>query len=201
MFERQACAPGSALKRVSTPWAAMRSSWTTPALPWASGKLLPMWRASRALGDLIVFAHLCARHHHGDGGQRARAGDHALSDSSTMPGAGRFHDPRRALRYGGGPQLHPMSATGNNVCHSLMLTGAQTRHQRDGRDSSRLLTRYRNRHPGREIAEQNRCEVRLLQDSAGIGGRSRRGLHRRVRQHGLRARVDQGAAPISGHSR
>ena len=61
----------------------------------------------RALGGCHRAAHLRARHHHRDGRQRARAGDqraHRLR--ASLPGAGRLHDARGALRLPRGSQLH-----------------------------------------------------------------------------------------------
>ncbi len=85
---------------------------------------------------------------------------------------------------------------GNNVCHSLMLTGAQL-------GANVTVATPRGYSPdieivtiAREIAQTNHCELRLTAGSAGGRRRRRRRLHRRVREHGLRARVDQARAHL-----
>jgi ornithine carbamoyltransferase len=85
---------------------------------------------------------------------------------------------------------------GNNVCHSLMLTGAQlganvtVATPRGYSPDIEIVTQ------AREIAEANGCELRLLQDPQARRRRRRRHLHRCVRQHGLRARVHQARAHL-----
>ena len=89
---------------------------------------------------------------------------------------------------------------GNNVCHSLMLTGAQMGANvtiatpRGYSPDIEIVTK------AREIAEANGCEVRLLQDPQARRRRRRCGLHRRVRQHGLRARIHQARADLQAVS-
>ena len=85
---------------------------------------------------------------------------------------------------------------GNNVCHSLMLTGAQlganvtVATPRGYSPDIEIVTK------AREIARGQRLRTAPAAGSAGRRRRRRRGLHRRVRQHGLRARVDQARADL-----
>ena len=85
---------------------------------------------------------------------------------------------------------------GNNVCHSLMLTGAQL-------GANVTVATPRGYSPdieivtiAREIAEAN--QLRTASAAGSAGGRRRRGrnLHRCMRQHGLRARVDEARAHL-----
>ena len=85
---------------------------------------------------------------------------------------------------------------GNNVCHSMMLTGAQlganvtVATPRGYSPDIEIVTK------AREIAAVNGCEIRLTAGSAGRRRGRRRGLHRRVREHGLRARIRQARAHL-----
>ena len=85
---------------------------------------------------------------------------------------------------------------GNNVCHSLMLTGAQLGRQRHRGHAARLLARHRNRHHGARDGRGQRLRNPPAAGSAGRRRRRRRGLHRCVRQHGLGARIDQTRAHL-----
>ena len=85
---------------------------------------------------------------------------------------------------------------GNNVCHSLMLAGAQL-------GANVTVATPRGYSPdieivtiAREIAEAQWLRGSLDSGSAGRGGRRGCGLYRCVRQHGLRARVHQARADL-----
>ena len=90
---------------------------------------------------------------------------------------------------------------GNNVCHSLMLTGAQlganvtVATPRGYSPDIEIVTK------AREIAEAER--LRAEADAGSAGGCRERGcgLHRCVREHGHGARVDASARRSSGLSR
>ena len=85
---------------------------------------------------------------------------------------------------------------GNNVCHSLMLTGAQlganvtVATPRGYSPDIEIVTK------AREIAGAERLRGSPAAGSAGRRRRRRCRLHRCVRQHGLRARVDQARAHL-----
>ncbi len=85
---------------------------------------------------------------------------------------------------------------GNNVCHSLMLTGAQL-------GANVTVATPRGYSPDIEIVTTGArdCRGQRLRNPPAAGpasrrGRRRRRLHRRLRQHGLRARVHQARAHL-----
>ena len=90
---------------------------------------------------------------------------------------------------------------GNNVCHSLMLTGAQL-------GANVTMATPRRYSPNTEIVEHRARDgreqsLRNPPHSRSAGRRRRRGcrLHRCVREHGLRARVHKARAHLPALSR
>ena len=85
---------------------------------------------------------------------------------------------------------------GNNVCHSLMLTGAQlgtnvtVATPRGYSPDIEIVTK------AREIAAGQWMRNPFAAGSAGRRGRRRRGLYRCVREHGHGARIDETRAHL-----
>jgi ornithine carbamoyltransferase len=73
---------------------------------------------------------------------------------------------------------------GNNVCHSLMLA---TGRECYGGHAARLLAGYRDRHAGARYCASQRLRGAPAAGSASRGRTRGRGVHRCVREHGIRA--------------
>ena len=121
-----------------------------------------------------------------------RAGDQCAQRSgASLPGPGRLHDARRALRHLAGCNFTYVG-DGNNVCHSLMLTAALLGANCIVATPERLLRRRRRSSTkARDIADDIGATVTLTQDPHRPRDGGRRDLHRRLHQHGLRARSHQ----------
>ena len=136
----------------------------------------------------------------GSGAVVGGAGDQrAERPVSSLPGAGRCADLRSASASCDGLKL-AFVGDGNNVAHSLMLTGAAAGHGFRARHARRATSRIRRSSAQAEgLAAVSGASLAHHARSGGSRRRRARGLHRCVGQHGPGAGSRQAHARPSAH--